>query len=267
LQDFEYTVSLQIRHPDIAPEMITRALALQPTHRPTRKGEPKTTPKGAPLAGYWEFSHWSHRFEITQDRELVPYLERLVKSLEPQRDFLQRLVDEGGAVECFVGVFTDTNCDQVLPFGLLGELAELRIDLRLDLYGSKLRHIEHPPSDQWEDYEAAATALVSLAQQRGVDLARYCGHSQFLNKANGRYIVLWLKEGTAGIGYSMQGQIAELPREFAESASAFSGMWHEAGTLPDTERAFEFVLAWLLYGTEVDQLPVPERERRRYGIG
>ena len=120
---------------------------------------------------------------------------------------------------------------------------------------------------EWEDNEAAATALISFAQQRGVDFARYCGHSQFLNEENGRYIVLWVKRGTAGIGYSMQGKVSVLPREFAESASAFYGMWHEAGTLPDIEHAFEFVRAWLLDGTEVDQLPVFERERRRYGIG
>jgi hypothetical protein len=122
-------------------------------------------------------------------------------------------------------------------------------------------------SDQWEDTEAAATALVAFAQQKGVDLAAYCSHSQFLNESNGRYIVLWVKGGMAGVGYSMQGKVADLPREFAESASAFYGMWHEAGTLPDVERAFEFVRAWLVAGTEVDQLPVPERERRRYGIG
>ncbi len=68
----------------------------------------------------------------------------------------------------------------------------------------------------------------------------------------------------AGVGYSMPGKVVQLPQEFAGSASAFYGMWHEAGTLP--ERAFEFVRAWLLDDTEVDQLPVPEPERRRYGI-
>jgi hypothetical protein len=120
-------------------------------------------------------------------------------------------------------------------------------------------------SDEWVDTEAAATALVFFAQRRVVDLARYCGHSQFLNEERGRYIVLWMR--SAGVGYSMKGKVSHLPREFAESASSFYGMWHEAGTLPDLERAFEFIQAWLIEGTEVDQLPVPERERRRYGNG
>jgi hypothetical protein len=121
-------------------------------------------------------------------------------------------------------------------------------------------------SDPWADTaEAAATALVAFARQRGIDLARNCGYSQFLNEDNGRYIVLWVKN--ARVGYSMQGMVSLLPRAFAESASAFYGMWHEAGALPDIERAFEFVQAWLIEDTEVDRLPVPERERRRYGIG
>jgi hypothetical protein len=120
-------------------------------------------------------------------------------------------------------------------------------------------------SDPWQDTQAAAAALVSFAQQRGVELARYCGYSQFLNEANGRYIHLWMKAN--GVGYSMQGKVTLLPLEFAKSASAFYGMWHEAGTLPCIERAFDFVRAWLIDGTEVDHLPVPERERRRYGIG
>jgi hypothetical protein len=93
-------------------------------------------------------------------------------------------------------------------------------------------------ADEWEHTEAAATALMSLGQQRGVDLAQYGSHSQFLNESNGRYIHLWMK-GTA-VGYAMHGKVAVLPEEFAESASAFHGMWSEAGVLPDIERAFEF---------------------------
>jgi len=144
LQDFHYSVSLHVSHPDIDPALISQALALQATHRPTRKGEAKTTPKGTPREGHWEFSHWSHSFEIVQDGELVAFLRHLAERLEPHREFLQRIVEDGGAIECFVGIFTDTNCDQILPFDLLGKLAELRVDLRLDMYGSKLRQAEHP---------------------------------------------------------------------------------------------------------------------------
>ncbi len=147
MQDFHYSVSLHISHPDIAPELITQELGLQPTRRPTCKGEAKTTPNGTPREGYWEFSHWWHRFEIIQDGEWVVFPERLVGTLEPHRAFLRRIVGEEDTVECFVGLFTDTNCDQILPFGLMGKLADLRMDLRLDLYGSKLKQAEHSTWD------------------------------------------------------------------------------------------------------------------------
>jgi hypothetical protein len=170
LQDCHYSVSLHVSHPDIDPELISRALALQPTHRATRMGEVKTTPKGTPREGRWEFSHWSHNFEIVQDGELAAFMWRLTEMLEPHGDFLRRIVDEGGAVECFVGIFTDTNCDQILPFDLLGKLAELRVDLRLDLYGSKLRQVEHPRLDA-DGTESTAEAGLPMCdyENRGID--------------------------------------------------------------------------------------------------
>ncbi|MCE9533002.1 MAG: DUF4279 domain-containing protein [Planctomycetes bacterium] len=140
-------MSLHVIHPDIDPDLITRELELQPTFRTTRGGMPKMTPNGLPRDGNWEFSHWMHSFDIIQDGELVGYLQRLTVTFEPHREFLRRMYEEGGNVECFVGIFTDTNCDQILPFDLLGKLAELRIDLRLDLYGSQLRQSDHPSLD------------------------------------------------------------------------------------------------------------------------
>ena len=144
MQDFTYSLSLHIFHPDIDPGLISQALKLEPTGRTTKKGEPKTTPDGKPRDGCWEFSHWKHCFEVSAEKDFVPFLRRMVETLGPHREFLQRIVSECGEIECFVGIFTDTNCDQILPFDLLGKLADLRIALRLDIYGSKLRQKEHP---------------------------------------------------------------------------------------------------------------------------
>jgi hypothetical protein len=144
MQDFNYSVSLHVSHPEIDPALISTTLSLEPTGRMTRAGEPKTTPNGTPREGCWEFSHWKHKFGTMHDQELVSFLRHLIRILEPSRTFLQRIVEEGGAIEFFVGVFTDTNCDQILPHDLLARLADLRIDLRLDPYGNKLRQKDHP---------------------------------------------------------------------------------------------------------------------------
>ncbi len=103
--------------------------------------------------------------------------------------------------------------------------------------------------------------LVAFGRQRGVDLSPACHDWAFLNE--GRFISLWWSEGK--VHYNMQGPINSLPEKYKASASAFRGMWHEAGTLGDLEQAFEPLRAWLIDRKGVDDLP--ERTMRREGIG
>jgi hypothetical protein len=108
---------------------------------------------------------------------------------------------------------------------------------------------------------AMARELISLAQQQGVDLASLYNSGTFLH--DGRIIWFWRKNDV--IHYSLQGRISVLPQRYKASASAFRGMWDEAGTLTDLETAFEFLKAWLIDSKEVDDLP--QRYVRREGIG
>ena len=112
-----------------------------------------------------------------------------------------------------------------------------------------------------ESQEATAQELVAFAKQRGADLSSTCHDFAFFNE--GRFILLWRKQGK--VHYNMQGSIDVLPATYKASASAFRGMWHEAGTLADLEQAFELLKAWLIDRKEVDELP--QRSMRREGIG
>jgi hypothetical protein len=112
-----------------------------------------------------------------------------------------------------------------------------------------------------ESQEATARELVAFAKQRGIDISATCYDWAFLN--GGRFIFLW--RGEDKVHYNMQGRIEALPQRYKASASAFRGMWHEAGTLVDLEQAFELLKAWLIDRKEVDDLP--ERRMRREGIG
>jgi hypothetical protein len=115
----------------------------------------------------------------------------------------------------------------------------------------------------WGDTERAAAEIIQVAWQAGYDLTPFCSHAQF--SKDQRYIHLW-RQGEQ-IGYKIQGAITELPTRFSESASAFSGAWHETGTLADLTVAFEFIRAWLLEALEVDQLPTEGRDVYRRMIG
>jgi uncharacterized protein YodC (DUF2158 family) len=117
--------------------------------------------------------------------------------------------------------------------------------------------------DVIETGEMAALELIAFAQQKGVDLMSICHSSSFLHEE--RYISFWRKTRVGVIYYSTQGSIKLLPEEFRESASAFYGMWHEAGYFDNLEQTFAFFKAWILDHQEVDELP--KRCRSRYGIG
>ena len=108
---------------------------------------------------------------------------------------------------------------------------------------------------------AMARELISLAQQQEVDLASMYNSGTFLH--DGRIIWFWRKNDV--IHYSLQGPVRMLPERYKASASAFQGIWTEAGTLTDLEEAFEFLKAWLIDRKEVDDLP--QRYVRREGIG
>lgn len=108
--------------------------------------------------------------------------------------------------------------------------------------------------------EATAQELIAWAQEHGVDLASICYSGGFLN--HGRCLFLRRKNGL--IDYNGQGPIRVLPASFQKSASAFQGMWEEAGSFENIEQAFAFAKAWLLDRKEVDEFPC--RSIRRCGI-
>lgn len=128
-----FEVSLSITHPDIDPAEISNAVGLTPK-RATRAGAPRTTPKGDALAGAYKFSHWLHLFDVKGASELGVVLENMAERLQCHETFFHRVVDDGGTIELFCGVFAAGNWDEVLSHSLMGRLAELRIDLRLDVY-------------------------------------------------------------------------------------------------------------------------------------
>jgi hypothetical protein len=128
-----FAVSLSICHPDIDPAEVTKAIGLVPT-KVSRCGEPRKTPKGERLEGTYPFSFWSHSFDVSGAVELGQILEELTVRFRGYEQFFQRMVRENGSVELFCGVFVDGNWDEVLSHRLMRLLADLHIDLRLDVY-------------------------------------------------------------------------------------------------------------------------------------
>jgi hypothetical protein len=110
------------------------------------------------------------------------------------------------------------------------------------------------------DVEGIAEELLILARERAVDLAPHCRNHTF--GSDERYLVYW-RQGNV-LYYRLQGAILKLPTEYRDSPTAFQGMWTEAGTVESVEEAYDLLKAWILDGTEVDDLP--KRAVRRNGI-
>lgn len=128
-----FMVSLSIEHPTTDHEDISRALSLSPS-RQSKAGQLKATPTGTPLQGAYQFSSWGHEFDTSGVTDLSKFLPSVIEQLTPHNLYLLGLVSEGGRVELFCGIFAQGNWDESFHHTMLRKLADMAIDLRLDVY-------------------------------------------------------------------------------------------------------------------------------------
>jgi hypothetical protein len=109
MSDYEITMSLGIRHPDIDPALITRALCLQPGHV-WRKGEERIDEAGAVLGGNHRASYWfceiaPHPKFSGERVDVEGELSRVLHMLRKSIVFLQGLHYGGGVTELCITIF------------------------------------------------------------------------------------------------------------------------------------------------------------------
>lgn len=109
MSDYEFTMSLRIRHPDIDPALITRTLGLQPQHT-WRAGDERMGSAGGALNGTYRESYWvcglmSQPKLSTEQVGVESELQYALSTLRRSFDFLQSLQEGGGATEVYVSIF------------------------------------------------------------------------------------------------------------------------------------------------------------------
>jgi hypothetical protein len=134
---YRYTISLRIRHPSIDVAEIASNLSREP-FRSWQAGEPRSTPKGTPITGVNSETYWTTRVAEGDSSSAVlsVVLLGLVADLARHRMFFERLRREGASIELFVGWYFGGNSGDIFGFDLLAKLADLKIDLSLDVYPS-----------------------------------------------------------------------------------------------------------------------------------
>jgi hypothetical protein len=139
MSDYEFTISLCIRHPTIDPSRITRSLGIEPQHS-WKAGEPRRSPAGDELEGLYHQSYWTGRLmdepQLSSERASVEsvLLQLLSQLSRSSYDFLQQLNADGGAAELVVSLFSRG----VLRLDLSPEssalLGRLRLTIALDIH-------------------------------------------------------------------------------------------------------------------------------------
>ncbi len=141
---YRYAVSLRVIHPNFHPDDITENIGIQPW-RSWMAGNPRSTPTGKLLNGVYNETYWTAELHKAKSLHsikipLEDFLAGQVRLLLKCRSFLKRIRKTGGRTEFFVGLFCTKNMGAELPSSLLGSMAEMGIDLSLDVYPDKEPH-------------------------------------------------------------------------------------------------------------------------------
>jgi hypothetical protein len=135
MNSYRYKISLRVRHPSMDPAEITCMLRYPPS-RSWSAHERRSTPSSETLEGAWPETYWTAKVTAGEwpGKDLPAAIAELLDQLESSRGFLAKIRSEGGAVELFVGWFFDGQSGEVFDCGLLARIADLKIDLSLDVY-------------------------------------------------------------------------------------------------------------------------------------
>jgi hypothetical protein len=138
MSEYEFTVSLRIRHPTIDPMAVTEALGIQPQHC-WRAGQPRCDSAGAKLGGAHHDSYWMGRLMaepqlscsgVSVERVILAALSHMRRA----QAFLERLSDEGGVAELLVSLYARDVFRLELPPDALTLLGRLHFAVALDVH-------------------------------------------------------------------------------------------------------------------------------------
>jgi hypothetical protein len=137
MSEYEFTVSLRIRHPSIAPSRITEELGIEPQHT-WKAGDPRCDPAGGDRAGVYRESYWMSRLmdepQLSSGRISVEsVLLQTLTQLRRSQSFLEQLSTDGGVAELSISLFARENFRLELSADSLALLGRLRLAVALDV--------------------------------------------------------------------------------------------------------------------------------------
>jgi hypothetical protein len=137
MSEYEFTVSLRIRHPSIAPSRITETLGIEPQHT-WQAGDPRRDPAGGDRTGVYRESYWMGRLmdepQLSSGRmSIESVLLQTLTQLRRSQTFLEEISSDGGVAELSISLFARENFQLELSADSLASLARLRLSVALDI--------------------------------------------------------------------------------------------------------------------------------------
>ena len=137
MSDYEFTISLRIRHPGIEPSEITSALGIEPQHM-WKCGDSRLGSTGESLEGTYRESYWMGRLMDEPQLSSEPVsvegvLLHTLRQLGRSQDFLSRLSDSGGVTELHISMFARRNFQLELSPQALTLLSRLGLGMVLEV--------------------------------------------------------------------------------------------------------------------------------------
>lgn len=128
-----YRISLAIRHPNMDPADITRALGLRPT-RSWLAGSERRTPAGTRLSGINVNSYWTTGKDAVGKRAFFDGVIEMIQQLESLSDFLGLVTSTGGTVDITVNLPGRVNVGDTIAASDLARLSRLNVNLGVEVF-------------------------------------------------------------------------------------------------------------------------------------
>jgi len=136
MNEYEFTVSLRIRHPSIAPSRITEMLGIEPQHT-WEAGDSRRGPTGGDRTEVYRDSYWTGRLmgpQLSSEQVSVEsVLLQTLTQLRRSQSFLEQLSTDGGIAELYISAFARESFRIELSSDSLALLGRLRLSVALEV--------------------------------------------------------------------------------------------------------------------------------------
>lgn len=134
-QQYRFTISLRLVHPSAEISHCSAEFGLEP-FRIWKAGEPRATPQGKPLEGFWRESYWTAQLDTPEPEEIEAALARIADWLREHDSFLADHARSGGSAELFIGFFLEgANSGFLLEPTVMAKFSALGVALGFDIFG------------------------------------------------------------------------------------------------------------------------------------